>query len=191
MHRACFIGLCTHLDDVALFNWLVQTQDGWLSTTKKLLNSRQTLCCMRGQGLGTRLWVDVVRHILGPSSLMPRPHLSWGKGSGDYWVISWLCWINSLDFWQANETGPTSSKHVTNVYIKSILLTWQTQNNQNQLSPDPFPHERWGLGMRLVGTIVPRPSPTLFPWLHTWTLNPWFSGFPALQSPFICIALSG
>jgi len=32
MHRACFIGLCTHLDDVALFNWLVQTQDCWLST---------------------------------------------------------------------------------------------------------------------------------------------------------------
>jgi len=25
--RAYFVGLCTHLDDVALFHWLVQDQD--------------------------------------------------------------------------------------------------------------------------------------------------------------------
>jgi len=31
-------------------------------------------------------------------SLMPRPHLSWGKRSGNYWTFSWLCWVNSLDF---------------------------------------------------------------------------------------------
>jgi len=31
-------------------------------------------------------------------SLVPRPHLSQGKGSGDNWIISWLCWVNSIDF---------------------------------------------------------------------------------------------
>ena len=38
-----FIGLGAHLDGVALFYWLVQNQDCWLSTTKNLLNSHQTL----------------------------------------------------------------------------------------------------------------------------------------------------
>ena len=43
------------LDDVAQFQWIVQNQDCWLSTTKKLLNSHQTLFLVRGWGLGTRL----------------------------------------------------------------------------------------------------------------------------------------
>ena len=47
--KAYFIGLCTHLDDIALFHWLVQNQDCWLSTTKKLLNSHQTLFLVREQ----------------------------------------------------------------------------------------------------------------------------------------------
>jgi len=41
--RAYFIGLHARLDDMALFHWLVQNQDCWLSTTKKSLNSHQTL----------------------------------------------------------------------------------------------------------------------------------------------------
>ena len=39
-------------------------------------------------------------------SLVPRPHLSQGKGSGDNSAISWLFWVNSLDFGQANEIVP-------------------------------------------------------------------------------------
>jgi len=53
--KAYFIGLCAHLDDVALFHWIFQDQDCWLSTTKKSLNSYQTLFLMREQGLSTRL----------------------------------------------------------------------------------------------------------------------------------------
>jgi len=34
----------------------------------------------------------------------PDPALWRGKGSGDYWAISWVCWVNnSLDFGQSNE----------------------------------------------------------------------------------------
>ena len=39
----------------ALFRWIVQNQDCLLSTTKKLLNSHQTLFLVRGWGLGLRL----------------------------------------------------------------------------------------------------------------------------------------
>ena len=38
-----------------LFHWIVQNQVCWLSTTKKLLNSHQTLFLVRGRGLGMRL----------------------------------------------------------------------------------------------------------------------------------------
>ena len=37
--KAYFIGSCARLDDVALFHWIVQDQDCWLSTTKKSLNT--------------------------------------------------------------------------------------------------------------------------------------------------------
>jgi len=76
--KAYFIGLCACLDDVALFHWLVQNQDCWLSTTKKSLNSHQTLFLMRGQSLGTRLtktwrlWPDILFRF----SLLPLPTLS-------------------------------------------------------------------------------------------------------------------
>jgi len=35
--KAYFIGLHARLDDVALFHWLVQNQDCWLSKTKQSL----------------------------------------------------------------------------------------------------------------------------------------------------------
>ena len=175
-----------------------------MSPIRTITNDITSILCMRGQGLGMRLWVGVVRHILGPSCLMPRPHFSWGKGSGDYWAISWLCWINSIDFGQANEIVPHIPSMCISQWNRPYIIQACNQclfkintahsadsEHQNQLSPDPFPHERWGLGTRL-GTIVPRLSPTPFPWLHTWPLNPRFSGFPVLQSPkFMCIALSG
>jgi len=44
---ACFIGLCECLGDMALFHWLVQNQDCWLSTTRKLLSSHWTLFPVR------------------------------------------------------------------------------------------------------------------------------------------------
>ena len=53
--KAYFIGLCASLDDVVLFHWIVHNQDCWLSTSKKLLNSHQTLFLVRGWGLDTRL----------------------------------------------------------------------------------------------------------------------------------------
>ena len=28
--------------------------------------------------------------------LCPDPNLSRGKGSGDHWVISWLCWVSKM-----------------------------------------------------------------------------------------------
>jgi len=39
--------------------------------------------------------------ISGTHSLVPRPHLSWRKGSSDYWGVSWLCQVSSIDFEQA------------------------------------------------------------------------------------------
>jgi len=77
--------------------------------------------------------------------IVPRPHLSQGKGSGDNSAISWLFWVNSLDFGQANEIEP---RH------PSMQSMFAQNHNQEiaQLSPDPFPCERWGLGMRLVRT---------------------------------------
>jgi len=32
------------------------------------------------------------------SNIVPRPNLSQGKGSGDYWAISWMCSVSSIDF---------------------------------------------------------------------------------------------
>ena len=69
-------------------------------------------------------------------------------------AISWLCWVNSLDFGQANEMVPhhpsmrisqrnrpyISCKHVINVGSKSILLTRHNQEI-TALWPDPFPCE--------------------------------------------------
>ena len=44
-----------YFHDVALFHWIVQYQDCWLSTIKKVLSGHQTLFLVRGWGLGTRL----------------------------------------------------------------------------------------------------------------------------------------
>ena len=30
---------------------------------------------------------------------MPNPILSRGKGSGDYGLLPWLCWVSNLDIW--------------------------------------------------------------------------------------------
>ena len=38
-------------------------------------------------------------------TLSPPPFMGW-KGSCNYWAISWLCWVNSLDFGQSNEIVP-------------------------------------------------------------------------------------
>ena len=40
------------------------------------------------------------QYVCGEVTLLvscPDPTLSWGKGSGDHWVISWLCRVSSLD----------------------------------------------------------------------------------------------
>ena len=37
---------------IALFHWLVPNHDCWLGTTRKVLNSHQTLFLVRGWGLG-------------------------------------------------------------------------------------------------------------------------------------------
>jgi len=49
----------------------------------------------------------------GTYHLMPRPHLSREKVSGDNWVISWLRWVSGSDFKQAlitclHDVGPIS-----------------------------------------------------------------------------------
>ena len=48
------------------------------------------------------LWVHVCVGVRRESACVsvvscPDPTLSWGKGSGDHWVVSWLCWVSSLD----------------------------------------------------------------------------------------------
>jgi len=48
------------------------------------------------------------------TSLMPRPHLSWGKGCGDNRAISWLCQVSSTDFEQTclDDVWPISLAYV-------------------------------------------------------------------------------
>ena len=59
---------------------------------------------------------------------MPRPNLtpslSQGKGSGDYWAISWMCWVSSIDFERPliasfHDVGPIS---LVNAHT---WMTWQ------------------------------------------------------------------
>ena len=68
--KAYFIGLCAHLDAMALFHWIVQNQDCWLSTTKKSINTYQTLFLVRGQGLGMRLSFPMSSPSIGSGTLL-------------------------------------------------------------------------------------------------------------------------
>ena len=52
----------------------------------------------------------------------PDPTLSWGKGSGDYWVISWLCWVNSLDFGQASGIVPCHPRVHVNQWSRPYIM---------------------------------------------------------------------
>jgi len=105
----------------------------------------------------SKFWTEVA-HTLSPYALVtlcccPDPTLSWGKGSGDYWAISWLCWVSSLVFGQANEIVPC---HSSIFNPKSILLT-QHSKEIAQLAIRPFSSwegKRWDLGTRL-----PMPTP--------------------------------
>jgi len=99
-------------------------------------------------------------------SLVPRPcpdpALSRGKRSGDYWAISWLCWVNSLDFGQDNEIVPchpsmlisqwnslTSCKHV--IDVRSKIDTAESAQPRNRSSHQTlFLTRGWGLGTRLL-----------------------------------------
>ena len=67
-----------------------------------------TLFPLFGEGLGTRhdsqwkpgLRLDVWWVLHNCEMCVCRvscPTLSWGKGSGNYRVLSWLCWVSSLD----------------------------------------------------------------------------------------------
>ena len=72
-----------------VFHWLVQNQDCWLSTTKKSLNSHQTLFLVRGRGLGTRPWFwesgcTFRAFLVLASSLSPRADLLVVKKKNSY-----------------------------------------------------------------------------------------------------------
>jgi len=47
----------------------------------------------------------------------PDPALSQGKGSGDYWLISWLCRLSSIDFEQTLITCLHDVRPISLVYV--------------------------------------------------------------------------
>ena len=100
--------------------------------------------------LPARTWWRVV--------LCPALALSGGKGSGDYWVLPWLCQISNFDIWTKewlyfydvalfHWLVPTLVWRCTISLAcsESILLTRYNQES-SQWSPDAFPHERVGSG---------------------------------------------
>ena len=100
--------------------------------------------------LPARTWWGVV--------LCPALTLSRGKGSGDYWVLPWLCQISNFDIWTKewlyfydvalfHWLVPTLvwCCAISLACSESILLTRYNQES-SQWSPDAFPHERVGSG---------------------------------------------
>ena len=82
------------------------------------------------------------------------PTLSWGRGSGDYWALPWLCWVSNLDFWVYKWMIIPLDSAISLASIKACmtlcyfiglfrikLLTWHNQES-TQWSPDPFPCEK-------------------------------------------------
>ena len=59
----------------------------------------------------------------------PGPTLSRGKGSGDYWAISWLCWVNSLDFGQSNEIVPRHPSVRMNQWNRPYVMQASNQRS--------------------------------------------------------------
>ena len=87
--------------------------------------------------------------------LCPDPTLSWGKGSGDYWVVPWLCWVNSLDFGQANKNSKCVTNEMTYLMQACNQCSFITntadlaQPRNRSIVTKPFFFMRgWGLGMR-------------------------------------------
>ena len=86
----------------------------------------------------------------------PDPTLSWGRGSGYYWLLPWLCRISNLDFW-TSEWLPLHDVELFHWPVSTLVwrcaislacseLILLTRHNQEsaQWSPDPFPPERVG-----------------------------------------------
>ena len=97
------------------------------------------------------------------TSLIPRPHPQRGKGSGDYWAISWLCWIKALCHLSCDfpfTTHASCPLWVLKYAIINRTWIWLAHANSSAWchhdqvlspkSPDPFPLWGWGLGTRLL-----------------------------------------
>ena len=92
----------------------------------------------------------------------PDPTLSWGKGSGDYGTVSWLCWVNSLDFGQSNEIVPRHPSVRINQWNKPYIMQARNQHSfkiytaelaqprKRSIVTDPFPCERAGSGHETI-----------------------------------------
>ena len=64
-------------------------------------------------------------------NIVSCPDLLWGKGSGDYWVLScsWLCQVCSLNSEQANE-----------IVVHQIKITSLAQPRKHSVVTRPFSH---------------------------------------------------
>jgi len=60
----------------------------------------------------------------------PDPALSRGKGSGDYWAISWFCQLSSIDFWTNIDYMLAWRKAISLVYAHA----WMTSHYSIGLS---------------------------------------------------------
>jgi len=60
---------------------------------------------------------------IGWVGLVPRPAFSQGKGFGNYWAISWLCWLSSIDFESTLITCLHDVRPISLVYAHA-WMTW-------------------------------------------------------------------
>ena len=70
------------------------------------------------------------RHVRTALVLCPDSSLSWGKGSGDYWAISWSCWVSRIDFVQPNECHSIVCVNQWNTCRSYIMQTCKQRSFQ-------------------------------------------------------------
>ena len=134
---ASFTGLRICLDDMALFHWLVQNQECWLSTTKKLFNSHRTLFLVRGLGMRLGAWI------------IPRPHN----------VMRSCCF--SLPLLQPEPTQSNSTQQSAGRLLPSCIWSWITLTLQlprwvwqYSTTPKPWDHSNTDHVVEFKGHLI-------------------------------------
>ena len=73
-------------------------------------------------------------------NIVSCPDLSWGKGSGDYWVLScsWLCQVSSLNFKQANKIMLRHKEVIIHLFKNQDCSESLAQPRKHSIVTRPF-----------------------------------------------------